>query len=62
VLTRTMKKVEKAAGGLDDDPIVAVLKVKVPMLFLYGGADPWVPVAKSVERLQSLKSQGHKIE
>lgn len=42
---------------LDDDPLAAVLKVKVPVLFLYGDSDPWVPVAKSVERLRSLSSR-----
>ena len=42
---------------LDDDPVAAVLKVKAPVLFLYGDSDPWVPVARSVERLRSLSSQ-----
>ena len=42
---------------LDDDPLAAALKVKVPVLFLYGDSDPWVPVARSVERLRSLSSQ-----
>jgi pimeloyl-ACP methyl ester carboxylesterase len=42
---------------LDDDPFAAVLKTKVPVLFLYGDSDPWVPVARSVERLRSLFSQ-----
>lgn len=45
---------------LDDDPMAAVLQTKVPQLFVYGDSDPWVPVAKSVERLQSLiKRQPH---
>jgi pimeloyl-ACP methyl ester carboxylesterase len=47
---------------LDDDPMAAALKVKGPLLFLYGGTDPWIPVAKSVERMQSLMSQTHNIE
>jgi dienelactone hydrolase len=42
--------------------MAAVAKAKVPMLFLYGGADPWVPVAKSVERLQALERETHRIE
>lgn len=47
---------------LDDDPVAAVLGAKVPLFFLYGGSDPWVPVAKSVERLQSLTDRQHNIE
>jgi len=47
---------------MDDDPVAAVLKAKVPLLFLYGGSDPWVPVAQSMERLKALSSQIHDIE
>jgi uncharacterized protein len=47
---------------LDDDPVAAVLQAKVPLLFLYGGSDPWVPVAQSVERLKSLSNQRPNIE
>src|SRR5229473_1100445 len=47
---------------MDDDPVAAVLKTNVPLLFLFGGPDPWVPVAQSVERLEPLSSQHHKIE
>ncbi|MGB7845957.1 MAG: alpha/beta fold hydrolase [Candidatus Acidiferrum sp.] len=47
---------------LDDDPLAAVLKVKVPILFLYGDSDPWVPVAKSVEQLRSLSNQHPNID
>lgn len=42
---------------LDDDPFAAILKVKVPLLLLYGDSDPWIPVAKSVERLKSLSGK-----
>lgn len=47
---------------MDDDPVAAVLKAKVPLLFLYGGSDPWVPVAESRERLKALSSQRSNIE
>ena len=47
---------------MDDDPVKAVLETKVPLLFLYGGSDPWVPVAQSMERLRALSSQIHDIE
>src|SRR5215472_398534 len=39
---------------LDDDPIAAVQRAKVPLLFLYADSDPWVPVGESVSRLRSL--------
>src|SRR5215470_220273 len=42
---------------LDDDPIAAVHHTKVPLLFLYAGSDPWVPVAESLKRLQSLSAK-----
>jgi len=47
---------------MDDDPVAAVLKARVPLLFLYGGSDPWVPVAKSMQRLKALSSLVHNIE
>jgi len=40
--------------SLDDDPLAAVRQARVPLLFLYADADPWVPVGESVKRLQSL--------
>ena len=36
------------------DPLLQARAAHVPVLFIYGGADPWVPVAESVERLQTL--------
>jgi len=39
---------------LDDDPLAAIQRAKVPLLFLYADSDPWVPVGESVKRLQSL--------
>jgi dipeptidyl aminopeptidase/acylaminoacyl peptidase len=47
---------------LDDDPVAAVRRAHVPLLFLYGDSDPWVPVAQSIERLQSLTRELHNIE
>jgi len=47
---------------MDDDPVAAVLKAKVPLLFLYGGSDPWVPVAQSMQRLKVLSGQLHNVE
>jgi len=47
---------------MDDDPVATVLQAHVPVLFLYGDSDPWVPVAKSVVRLQSLANRLHNLD
>jgi dienelactone hydrolase len=39
---------------MDDDPMAAVRRVKIPMLFVLGSSDPWIPVAKTVAALQSI--------
>jgi len=39
---------------MDYDPLRIADDVHVPVLFIYGGADPWVPVARSIEHLQTL--------
>jgi uncharacterized protein len=46
---------------MDTDPVVAVRKLNVPLLFLYGGADPWVPVAQSVDQVRILADERPKI-
>ena len=47
---------------MDDDPFVAASRVKVPLLFIYGDSDPWVPVAKTLEKLQLLAGIQHNFE
>jgi uncharacterized protein len=32
------------------------------LLFIYGGSDPWIPVAQSVQQLRSLTTQHHNIQ
>jgi pimeloyl-ACP methyl ester carboxylesterase len=39
---------------MDDNPIAAVEQVKIPMLFLLGSSDPWIPVAQTVASLQTV--------
>ena len=39
---------------MDKDPSAAIARVKVPILFIFGGADPWIPVALSVKRLNRI--------
>lgn len=59
----TREPVNKAwKKDMDYDPLRIAKRVTVPTLFLYGGADPWVPVARSVQRLQSLVSQHPNLE
>ena len=43
-----------ARAHMDHDEFAAVRAIKVPALFIYGAADPWVPVARSMERLKAL--------
>jgi uncharacterized protein len=46
---------------MDDDLIAAVRHVTVPLLFIYGGSDPWVPVRESVQQLRLLINQHYNI-
>ncbi len=39
---------------MDDDPLAALRRVRVPVLFIYGGNDPWIPVAATIGRLEPL--------
>jgi uncharacterized protein len=47
---------------MDANPEAAVLKVKVPLLFIYGDSDPWIPVEESVRRLEALQKTQHNFE
>ena len=47
---------------MDEDPIAAVRKVEIPLLFIYGGSDPWISVSQSVQQLHSLTTQQHNIQ
>lgn len=47
---------------MDDDLAAAVRQVKVPLLFIYGGADPWIPVGESVKQVRSLMNQQHNLQ
>jgi dipeptidyl aminopeptidase/acylaminoacyl peptidase len=39
---------------MDLDPLTVLKQVKVPVLFFFGGADPWVPVTASRAKLNTL--------
>lgn len=43
------------------DPIRPLEAVRVPLLIFYGGADPWVPVAASIDRLRPIAARQHNI-
>jgi uncharacterized protein len=47
---------------MDEDPVRAVARVKAPILFIFGGADPWIPVALSVTRLEKIAKTKRDIE
>ena len=47
---------------MDDDPEAAVRKVRIPLLFIYGDSDPWIPVEESVKRLQALRESQHNFD
>jgi dipeptidyl aminopeptidase/acylaminoacyl peptidase len=47
---------------MDEDPVAAVRRVKIPLLFIYGGSDPWIPVGQSVEQLRSLMKEQSNIQ
>jgi uncharacterized protein len=47
---------------MDDDPEAAALKVKVPLLFMYGDSDPWIPVKESARKLEGLRQTHHNLE
>jgi uncharacterized protein len=47
---------------LDDDPLAALERVRVPVLFVYGGRDPWIPVAVTVDRLRPLMRMKSNVE
>lgn len=38
------------------DPLPPLAAVKVPVLLVFGGADPWVPVRESLERVASIRA------
>ncbi len=46
---------------MDDDPLAALAHVRVPVLFVFGGSDPWIPVATTVDRLRSVTQANSKI-
>ncbi|HEY2555349.1 MAG TPA: alpha/beta fold hydrolase [Candidatus Cybelea sp.] len=39
---------------MNEDMMAVVRAIKVPALFIYGGADPWIPVAPTLDALQLL--------
>ena len=47
---------------IEHDPAGTLDKVKVPVLMLYGSADPVVPVATSVDHLQALADKHPNVE
>jgi uncharacterized protein len=46
---------------MNHDPVAALRQAKMPLLFIYGGSDPWIPVTQSVQQLRLLMNQQHNI-
>jgi pimeloyl-ACP methyl ester carboxylesterase len=57
---------DRAVSGwrkeIEHDPLATLAAVNVPVLMLYGAADPVVPVATSVDRLKSTAARLPKME
>jgi pimeloyl-ACP methyl ester carboxylesterase len=54
-MNKTFKNPDESrwAKEIQHDPLATLDKVRQPALVIYGTADPWVPVKKSVERLRA---------
>lgn len=48
--------------NMNFDPLSAIERLHVPVLFIFGGSDPWIPVDASVARLQRLVTTHPNIE
>lgn len=59
---RKQPKNKEWKADMDYDPLQIADDVHVPVLFIYGGADPWIPVARSIERLQTLVKTHPRLE
>lgn len=46
---------------MDLDSVAAVSRVHVPILFILGDSDPWIPVARTVDLLRSVSSKNRDV-
>jgi uncharacterized protein len=46
---------------MDDNPLAEVEKVRIPMLFILGSADPWIPVAQTAASLGAVAASHHNV-
>ena len=58
---RELQASQGALKELDFDVTSTVGRIRAPMLFIYGGRDPWVPVKDSVMRLRALAAESGNI-
>jgi dipeptidyl aminopeptidase/acylaminoacyl peptidase len=50
-------QLESSRGALEElsyDPTITLEQIHVPLLFIYGADDPWVPVEESVKKLRAI--------
>ena len=43
---------------MNENPLTALENVRVPTLLIFGGADPWIPVSETIDRLRPI-AQSH---
>jgi pimeloyl-ACP methyl ester carboxylesterase len=56
-MSRTFRDPDKSdwAHEMRNDPLTVMKQIRTPTLVLYGSADPWVPVATSLDRLRGVQ-------
>lgn len=50
------------AREMRNDPLAVMSTIQIPILVLYGSADPWVPVTASLDRLDTLLAEHTKLK
>ncbi len=58
------KELESSRGALKElcyNPLDTFREISVPLLFIYGGEDPWIPVQESIKRLREIVKKRHNI-
>lgn len=46
---------------MDDNPMAEVQRVTIPMLFILGSSDPWIPVGPTLDALHAVATSHHNI-
>ena len=46
---------------MDDNPMAEVQRVTIPMLFILGSSDPWIPAGPTLDALHAVATSHHNI-